>query len=86
MPMLDTYVALAGVRDEVADLRVSFNPLVVWVWIGGFVMMVGGLVVMWPQEERRRRQPTALGMISVDGIEVTAEDLARVEAAVRGDA
>jgi cytochrome c-type biogenesis protein CcmF len=26
------------------------------VWIGGFVMMIGGLIVMWPQAERRARQ------------------------------
>jgi cytochrome c-type biogenesis protein CcmF len=54
---LDTYVVLAGVRgNDTAELRVTFNPLVVWVWIGGFLMMIGGLVVMWPQAERRRTQ------------------------------
>jgi cytochrome c-type biogenesis protein CcmF len=50
---LDAYVVLAGVRREkgvdVAQLRIAFNPLVVWVWAGGFVMMVGGLIVMWPR-------------------------------------
>jgi cytochrome c-type biogenesis protein CcmF len=52
---LDTYVVLAGLRDrDTAELRVTFNPLVVWVWMGGFVMMIGGLIVMWPQAERRR--------------------------------
>lgn len=52
---LDTYVVLAGIRNrDTAELRVTFNPLVVWVWIGGFLMMIGGLVVMWPQAERRR--------------------------------
>jgi len=51
---LDTYVVLAGVRgNDVAELRVTFNPLVVWVWAGGFIMMIGGLIVMWPQAERR---------------------------------
>jgi cytochrome c-type biogenesis protein CcmF len=56
-PKLDTYVVLAGIRDkEIGELRVTFNPLVVWVWIGGFLMMIGGLVVMWPQAERRRQQ------------------------------
>jgi len=51
---LDTYVVLAGVRgNDIAELRVTFNPLVVWVWIGGFIMMIGGLIVMWPQAERR---------------------------------
>jgi len=51
---MDLYVVLAGVRDETAELRISFNPLVVWVWIGGMVMAIGGLIVMWPQSERRR--------------------------------
>jgi cytochrome c-type biogenesis protein CcmF len=53
-PKLDTYVVLAGVRgNDIAELRVTFNPLVMWVWTGGFVMMIGGLIVMWPQAERR---------------------------------
>ena len=51
---MDLYIVLAGVRDETAELRISFNPLVVWVWIGGIVMAIGGLIVMWPQAERRR--------------------------------
>jgi cytochrome c-type biogenesis protein CcmF len=51
---MDLYIVLAGVRDETAELRISFNPLVVWVWIGGVVMALGGLIVMWPQAERRR--------------------------------
>src|SRR5215213_620789 len=50
----DLYIVLAGVRDETAELRISFNPLVVWVWIGGMIMAIGGLIVMWPQAERRR--------------------------------
>ncbi len=53
----DTYIVLAGVRDkDTAELRITFNPLVVWVWAGGFLMMIGGLVVMWPQAERRNAQ------------------------------
>ena len=51
---MDLYIVLAGVREETAELRISFNPLVVWVWIGGIVMALGGLIVMWPQAERRR--------------------------------
>jgi cytochrome c-type biogenesis protein CcmF len=52
---LDTYVVLAGVIGEAAELRITFNPLVVWVWIGGMIMAIGGLIVMWPQAERRRQ-------------------------------
>lgn len=62
-PRLDTYIVLAGVSPgEAAEIRISFNPLVLWVWIGGFVMMIGGLIVMWPQAERRRPQS---GYVSV---------------------
>jgi len=56
---LDTYVVLAGVRGkDTAELRITFNPLVVWVWMA-FPVMIGGLVVMWPsraaaQSERIR--------------------------------
>ena len=45
----DVYVVLAGVsRGERAEVRIAFHPLVMWVWIGGMVMALGGLVVMWP--------------------------------------
>ena len=51
----DTYVVLAGVTgDETAELRISFNPLVWWVWYGGAIMAIGGLIVMWPAAEKRR--------------------------------
>ena len=62
-PSVDTYVVLAGVSaGDLAEIRISFNPLVLWVWVGGFVMMIGGLIVMWPQAQRRR--PEA-GYVSV---------------------
>ncbi|HEX6059402.1 MAG TPA: heme lyase CcmF/NrfE family subunit [Gemmatimonadaceae bacterium] len=55
----DTYLVLAGVTGddgEVAEIRITFNPLVVWVWLGGALMAIGGLIVMWPQAERRRAE------------------------------
>jgi cytochrome c-type biogenesis protein CcmF len=53
----DAYVVLAGVRaDQSAEIRVTFNPLVRWVWLGGALMAIGGLIVMWPQAQRRRMQ------------------------------
>jgi cytochrome c-type biogenesis protein CcmF len=53
----DVYIVLAGVQgDESAELRVTFNPLVRWVWLGGILMVIGGLIVMWPQARRRRVQ------------------------------
>ncbi len=53
----DVYVVLAGVRNtDDAEVRVSFNPLVRWVWMGGALMALGGLVVMWPAADKRRVQ------------------------------
>jgi cytochrome c biogenesis factor len=45
----DTYVMLASVSDDRAVLRIAFNPLVMWVWIGGLVIAIGGLGAMWPR-------------------------------------
>src|SRR5687768_1245191 len=53
----DVYVVLAGVRGlDAAEIRVSFNPLVRWVWLGGALMAFGGLVVMWPAADKKRVQ------------------------------
>jgi len=50
-------VVLAGVRgDGSAEVRVTFNPLVRWVWTGGALMAIGGLIVMWPAADKRRAQ------------------------------
>jgi cytochrome c-type biogenesis protein CcmF len=70
---LDTYVVLAGVRDDVAELRITFNPLVVWVWIGGFLMAIGGIIVMWPQANRERQSGyrAQLRPAGVDLVEVS---------------
>jgi cytochrome c-type biogenesis protein CcmF len=53
----DVYVVLAGVRGaDGAEIRVTFNPLVRWVWLGGALMALGGLVVMWPAADKQRAQ------------------------------
>ena len=53
----DVYVVLAGVSGPgTAEMRITFNPLVVWVWIGGIIMAIGGLIVMWPAADRQRPQ------------------------------
>ncbi len=49
-PLEDLYVVLGGVVNgsEEAVLRFTINPLVWWVWYGGMIVVVGGLIVMWP--------------------------------------
>lgn len=45
----DVYVELVAVSGDAADFRIAFNPLVMWVWIGGAIMALGGVVAMWPR-------------------------------------
>src|SRR6266571_3091735 len=46
----DLYGVLGGVVNgtEQAVFRFTINPLVWWVWYGGMIVALGGLVVMWP--------------------------------------
>ena len=46
----DLYVVLGGVVNgsEQAVFRFTINPLVWWVWYGGMILTLGGLLVMWP--------------------------------------
>src|SRR6266850_4054952 len=46
----DLYIVLGGVVNgtEQAVFRFTINPLVWWVWYGGVVLVLGGLIVMWP--------------------------------------
>jgi cytochrome c-type biogenesis protein CcmF len=45
----DVYVILSQVEaDGSATLKIHRNPLVNWIWLGGLVMVVGNLLVMWP--------------------------------------
>jgi cytochrome c-type biogenesis protein CcmF len=39
--------------DESATFRAKVNPLVVWMWVGGAFILLGGAIAFWPE---RRRQ------------------------------
>ena len=50
----DVYVVFAGVeRDGTALFEMYYNPLVSWIWIGGWMIAVGGLIIMNPRWEPR---------------------------------
>jgi cytochrome c-type biogenesis protein CcmF len=46
----DLYIVLGGVVNgtEQAVFRFTVNPLVWWVWYGGMIVALGGVIVMWP--------------------------------------
>jgi cytochrome c-type biogenesis protein CcmF len=50
----DLYVILVGWdQDGLTAFKVLVNPLVNWIWIGGGVLALGGLIAFWPE----RREP-----------------------------
>ncbi|NOT07659.1 MAG: heme lyase CcmF/NrfE family subunit [Gemmatimonadales bacterium] len=46
----DLYVVYAGSvgGTDRATYAISINPLVMWVWLGAGILIVGGLITMWP--------------------------------------
>ncbi|MBW2315050.1 MAG: heme lyase CcmF/NrfE family subunit [Deltaproteobacteria bacterium] len=45
----DLYVILTAVEaDGSATLKLHRNPLVNWIWLGGFTFVLGTVAVMWP--------------------------------------
>lgn len=49
-----TLLALPDADNETATIRVTIQPLIVWLWIGGGVMALGTLLAVFPG---RRRNP-----------------------------
>ncbi len=55
-PLEDLYVILMG-WDQIGGLaafKAYINPLMVWMWIGGFLFLLGTVIAIWPE---RRRAP-----------------------------
>jgi cytochrome c-type biogenesis protein CcmF len=48
----DLYVVLVGVStDGRAALRLAVNPMIMWLWIGVLVMLLGGLIAAVSRRE-----------------------------------
>jgi len=49
----DLYVILTAIEpDGSATLKIYRNPLVNWIWLGGYTFVLGTLLIMWPHPER----------------------------------
>ena len=49
----DFYVILVNwenITETSATVRMYLNPLIQWVWSGGFIFIIGTLVAAWPDE------------------------------------
>ena len=51
----DLFVVLAGYDREVESvtIRAKVNPLIVWLWIGGAFILMGGIIAFWPDRKRQ---------------------------------
>ena len=52
----DLYVILIGWEDDnTTSFKIMVKPMVSWIWIGGIIFTVGGLIAFWPE---RRKTPS----------------------------
>ena len=49
----DIYSIFSGIDTEqqIAYLKIMINPLVWWVWFGGYVLVFGTLISLWPAKD-----------------------------------
>ena len=46
----DLYLVLIGWDDTgTTHFQALVNPLVIWIWIGGILFLLGGLIALWPE-------------------------------------
>jgi cytochrome c-type biogenesis protein CcmF len=58
-PVEDVYLILSGfsaLEENQATLKVLVRPLVMWIWIGGFVMALGTIIAVWPVRKPETRE------------------------------
>jgi cytochrome c-type biogenesis protein CcmF len=85
----DLYLILAGIDDiegvvrgtntgPAATFRVLVNPLVPWIWLGGFIMAMGTLIALWPGADTGRTAPPRVQTQPVQAVREEADELVEV--------
>jgi cytochrome c biogenesis factor len=51
----DIVIRLANITsDEAATMRISFRPFASWIWLGGLLLAVGGMLMSWPSTRKQQ--------------------------------
>jgi cytochrome c-type biogenesis protein CcmF len=54
-PLEDLYIILAGFEpSRIASFKVFVNPVVLWIWVGGLVIVAGTVIAIWPEHRPHR--------------------------------
>ncbi|MBI2958274.1 MAG: heme lyase CcmF/NrfE family subunit [Chloroflexi bacterium] len=61
----DLYTILEGWEDQKAAFKFLINPLVLWIWLGGIVLIVGAIVAFWPDAREAKRDAARLAEATV---------------------
>jgi cytochrome c-type biogenesis protein CcmF len=48
-PLEDLYIVLNGWDSQGASFLLVVNPMVVWLWAGGAIVLVGTVFALWPR-------------------------------------
>ena len=57
-PFEDVYVVLNGWESggATATFTIYINPLTMWMWVGGIVLVLGTMIAAWPHPTQRRSE------------------------------
>jgi len=57
----DIYLVFQGSTDGVTgDFTIYYNPLVMWVWIGGTILGIGTVIAMLPNKQTAGKKPESI--------------------------
>jgi cytochrome c-type biogenesis protein CcmF len=50
----DLYLILAAIqKDGSVQIKAHLNPLLIWIWIGGYVVIFGTVIAIWPSRKKK---------------------------------
>ncbi|MCL4531705.1 MAG: hypothetical protein M1582_00680, partial [Actinobacteria bacterium] len=60
-PAEDLYLILnTWDNQQKAGFGLVINPLVTWIWIGGYVLLLGTIIAFWPDAKERHQEAMRL--------------------------